>query len=445
LSDYRVLLAVLVGCFHLIGIISALRALFTARSSQGAVAWVMAMIVVPYVAVPLYWVLGRNRFQGYVDARREGDLEIHAISGALDKYRGEFTSPLQGAETEFSPLEHLASVPFTTSNHAELLVDGQQTFDAIFAAIDQARHYVLVQFFIIHDDELGRQLKARLCAKAWAGVKVLLLYDEVGSHTLPDAYIEELRQAGVDAHPFNTTQGWSNRFQLNFRNHRKIVITDGEVAFVGGLNVGDEYMGRDRRFGPWRDTHARFQGPVATLVQLSFLEDWFWSTRTVPPLVVHCINAAKHRLWIVSPYFVPDDEVVCALQLAVLRGVDVRIMLPLKPDHKMVYLASFSYFPALETLGVKFFRYTPGFLHQKVMLVDDVMASVGTANCDNRSFRLNFEITMAVLDPGFVRAVETMLLRDFANCVQSFAHDYDRRSWLFKAAVKIARLLSPIL
>ncbi len=470
------MLVFILACCHALGVASAARALFTARSPQGSMAWVMAMITFPYVAVPLYWVLGRNRFQGYVASRRAGDKVVDALAPELDHLRAFPDPQAPGVPGLFPVLERLAELPFTTGNAVELLIDGKATFDAIFAAVDAAQSSVLVQFFIIRDDDIGRALKARLTAKARAGVPVYLLYDEIGSHKLSEAYLDELRQAGVHVSAFNTTLGWRNRLQLNFRNHRKIVVVDGRTAFVGGHNVGDEYMGKSPIFGHWRDTHVRCQGPAATLVQLSFAEDWYWATKRMLPLdwelrsapsgnmpvlvlptgpaddIESCdlyffqaISAATKRVWIVSPYFVPDREIVSALQLAVLRGVDVRVMLPKKPDHKLVYLASFSYLPDLETLGVKFYRYGDGFLHQKVILVDDVMASVGTANCDNRSFRLNFEVTMAVADPGFIQAVEAMLLEDFSRCQRASADDYEDRSFAFKTGVMLSRLLSPIL
>ena len=470
------LLVIVLGCCHVVGIASALRALFTARSSQGAIAWVMAMITFPYVAVPLYWIFGRNRFEGYVTSRREGDRVVDALAPELNTFRAFPHPEAPSVPGLFPVLERLAELPFTRGNDLTLLIDGQATFEAIFAAIDAATYYVLVQFFIIRDDDLGQALKSRLMAKAHAGVRVYLLYDEIGSHKLDEAYLAELCQAGVHVSDFNTTLGWRNRLQLNFRNHRKIVVVDGRVAFVGGHNVGDEYLGKDPRLGHWRDTHVRCQGPAATLVQLAFAEDWYWAARQLPELdwemrpadgndqavlvlptgpaddiescnlfFLQAIMAAKHRLWIVSPYFVPDREISSALQLAVLRGVDTRIMLPKKPDHRMVYLASFSYLPELETLGVKFYRYGDGFLHQKVILVDDTMASVGTANCDNRSFRLNFEITLAAADKTFVSQVEAMLLADFKRCVLATADDYEDRSLPFKTGVMLSRLLSPIL
>jgi cardiolipin synthase len=480
-STLEIILVWVLAVFHTAGVASAVNALFSARSSQGAIAWVMSMITFPYVAVPLYWVFGRDRFMGYVSARRSGSPELDALREELSRSAA-FPDPAgKRPEEHLAVLERLAGMPFTGGNAMSLLVDGEATFKAIYEAVDQARDYVLVQFFIIHDDQAGQDFKDRLAAAAARGVRVLLLYDEIGCHALPSAYLAELRRAGVDARAFNTTKGWRNRLQVNFRNHRKIVVADGRVAFVGGHNVGDEYMGRSRRFGRWRDTHVRCEGPAAALVQLSFTEDWYWAALTLPELTwdfspglpdggpdggadvlalpsgpadtletftlayVQLIESARERLWIASPYFVPDREVTAALQLAALRGVDVRVMLPSRPDHRMVYLASFSYFPELERQGVKFYRYQPGFLHQKVVLVDSGLACVGTANCDTRSFRLNFELTMVAADREFASRVEAMLAEDFAQCFRATAYDYEGRWIGFKAVVRLARLLSPIL
>jgi len=275
---------------------------------------------------------------------------------------------------------------------------------------------------------------------------------------------------------FGTQRGRWNRFQLNFRNHRKVVVVDGRVAFVGGLNVGDEYMGRSKRFGHWRDTHVRLEGPIVQCVQVVFTSDWYWAARELPSVewtptptarapqtmlalptgptdehdrctffFLQAITAAKKRVWIASPYFVPDPPVFQALRLAALRGVDVRVMLPEKPDHKLVYLASFSFLHDAETAGVQIFRYDDGFLHQKVLLVDDEAASVGTVNLDNRSLHLNFEITILVVDRKFASSVAAMLERDFTKCRSVTAADYWNRGRLFRAAVRGARLLEPIL
>ena len=473
---FQYAIAAIVLFFQAAGIAAAVRALFSTRSSQGAIAWIMGLVIFPYVTVPLYWIFGRDRFLGYVTARRGGSPELEAARTCFECVRADLSSHGPESAPTLRVLERLAGMPFTRGNNVTLLKDGLGTFPAIFEAIAQAEKYVLVQFYIIHDDGMGRELKDSLTAKARQGLSVKLLYDAIGSHALPEAFVRDLEQAGVEVRAFNTTKRWRNRLQLNFRNHRKIVVADGHTAFVGGLNVGDEYMGRNRRFGSWRDTHLRCEGPAATAVQLAFVEDWYWAKGKVPALnweaapspdghtdvlalpsgpadqletyslaFIQCAKAATKRLWIVSPYFVPDKEITCALQLAALRGVDVRVMLPLKPDHRLVHLASFSYFPELERLGVKFYRYKPGFLHQKVVLVDNSIASVGTANCDNRSFRLNFEITMIMADQTFASQVESMLLTDFAHCERATAKDYDERWFGFKAAVKLCRLLSPIL
>jgi len=356
------------------------------------------------------------------------------------------------------------------------LINGEATFAAIFAAIERAESYILVEFYIIRADGLGNRLKDALIAKAAEGIDVYILYDSVGSIGLPQTYTDELTAAGVKTAEFNTTRRLGNRFRLNFRNHRKIVVVDGKEAFIGGHNVGDEYLGKNPKLSPWRDTHIRLRGPVTLEAQLTFVEDWHWATQEPPPRLnwipekasgentialclptgpadplesatlffLNAINSATQRIWIVSPYFVPDEQLTSALQLAALRGVDVRILIPEKPDHLLVYLSSFSYLKEAEKAGVKIYRYQPGFLHQKVMLIDHQTATVGTANFDNRSMRLNFEVTVMVVDKEFARQVEEMLTADFAASRQLSPDDLDNRSFLFRFVVRAARLLSPI-
>ena len=247
------------------------------------------------------------------------------------------------------------------------------------------------------------------------------------------------------------------------------------MAYVGGLNVGDEYMGRDAKIGSWRDTHAQIEGPAVHAVQLSFLEDWFWATRDVPDLdwspraanggnqdvlilptgpadrlescalfFVNMINRARQRIWIASPYFVPDLQVISALQLAILRDVDVRIVLPARPDHILVYLSSFSFLDQGELSGMRIYRYQPGFLHHKVLLVDDDLSAVGTANLDNRSFRLNFEITALVQDREFASQMARMFEADFAGCEPVRTDELEHCPLWFKIAVQASRLLAPV-
>lgn len=319
-------------------------------------------------------------------------------------------------------------------------------------------------------------MKSRLIEKAKKDVRVYFLYDEIGCHSLPKDYTGELRKEGIAVSRFHTTRGRTNRFQLNFRNHRKIVVIDGKVAYVGGHNVGDEYVSRHTRFGTWRDTHVKVEGPVVQAIQFCFVEDWYWEKAGIPDLnwelqkarngseealmiasgpadpldtcalmFVQVINMAKERIWIASPYFVPDPQILSALKLAALRGVDVRILLPEKPDHRTVYLASFSYYQNTIPLGIKLYRYTTGFMHQKVFLVDSKWAAVGTANLDNRSFRLHFEITLLNNNPGFIGEVENMLCKDFDCSRKVKLSEYTKKSFFFKLIVRITRLLEPLL
>jgi cardiolipin synthase len=373
------------------------------------------------------------------------------------------------------PFEHIGGNDILSGNSLDLLINGEATFASLFKALDAATRYILVEFFIIKDDELGRALQERLIRKAREGVSVFVLFDEVGSNKLPSSYVRELQQAGVKVSRFHTRQGLSNFFQVNFRNHRKIVVVDGLVAFVGGHNVGDEYLGKGRKFSSWRDTHLRIEGPAALPLQGTFCADWVWATGALPSisipdvagvgssevlvipsgpadpnerctlLFLEAIMRAKNRVWVASPYFVPDESILRALQLAAMRGVDVRVLLPEKADHLMVWLASFSYVADVTETGVKVFRYTEGFLHQKVFLVDDTLSAIGTANLDTRSLRLNFEVTALVYDADFAAKVGEMLMADFSKSRDVSAMTFSELSIFKKLGSKVARLFSPVL
>jgi len=467
----------LAALFHVLGFLSSIHAVMGTRTPQGAVAWGVSLNTFPYVAVPAYWVLGRSRFQGYVDIRRASEGDLADYLGETRRAVEPYIVPPEVMDTAPTGRagERLAGLPYLMGNATELLVDGEATFGSILEGIDAAQEYVLFQFFIVKDDEIGREVQQRLMARAREGVRVFFLYDEVGSHSLPSRYLSELRDAGVSVTSFNSRKGPTNRFQVNFRNHRKVVVVDGKAAWIGGHNVGDEYLGRDPDFGRWRDTHMKIVGPAVLGVQLSFVEDWHWATDDFPEVTwvptvaegedrpvlilpsgpadeldtaalmfIAAINRARERIWIASPYFVPDDAVMAALQLAGLRGVDVRILIPDEPDHLAVYLAAFTYVADAARTGVRFFRYTEGFLHQKVMVVDGAAATIGTANFDNRSFRLNFEITGIVADSAFTDEVSAMLEEDFARSVPMAADALSQKPFWFRLAARVARLSAPI-
>jgi len=462
--------------FHILGAISSVHAIMSTRTAQGAIAWVVSLNTFPYVAVPAYWVLGRNKFQGYVTARQLVDEELVQVAPETVAHVEEHMIAHDELTSGLRMVDTLTDMPFTTGNDVELLIDGDATFQSMIAGIESAEDYVLFQFYIIKEDEIGTRIKDLLIGKAKEGVRIFFLFDEVGSSKLSQRYQNELREAGVEVSAFNTTQGQRNRFQLNFRNHRKIVVVDGHAAWIGGHNVGDEYLGRDPKFGHWRDTHVRMEGPAVIGAQISFAEDWYWATRrsleldwlpdpsttgdrkmlviptspadtreTASLMFIQAISGALERVWIASPYFVPDEGVLKALELADLRGVDVRILIPDEPDHMLVYLAAFTFVDELANTDIGFYRYTGGFLHQKVVLVDDHIAVVGTANLDNRSLRLNFEVSTLTVDPPFAREVAAMLEEDFAQSRKMRPGEFRERPFWFQFAARAARLTAPIL
>jgi len=461
---------------EVVGILLAMRAILIARTPQSAIAWACGLVIVPVVTIPLFLIFGQSRFAGYTLAGSSGsqklDEAFKSIIRHLDGYQAEFTGPFREAARMAN---NLSRIPATNGNRLDLLIDGQATFDAIFAAIDEAKESVWVQFFIIHDDILGRALADHLIAAARRGVECRVLFDQVGSKALPKSWSARLRAEGIHVERFTTNRQFGRRFQINFRNHRKLVIVDALVAFLGGLNVGDEYMGRSKKFGPWRDTHLRVEGPAVAGFQLSFLEDWNYITGEVPPFrlpkpIVHptpspvvfpvasgpaedwsicpavflsVINSSTRRLWIASPYFVPGSPLFYALCHAAIRGVDVRVILPQMADHILPWLSSFTYYPKLREAGVKIWRFQPGFMHQKVLLADEDISIVGSINLDYRSFMLNFELSAAVQDKNFADRIESMFLADFDRSAPEDLSKFEDGSIFFRLKCRSAALMSP--
>ena len=466
------LISVVILLLHAAGILAAAHALMHTRTPQGAVAWVFGLILLPYFTLLPYLFLGSKHFSGYAELHQSRQSRKRTLAEATCQARSTQYPPHPDAQ-RYAAISAMLGVPFLSGHRLRLLINGAATFDAIFEAIAAAEHYVLVQFFVIHDDELGHRLQAALLERAAAGVRVYLLYDGVGSHALPNSYATTLRAGGVQVHPF-ATRRWKNRLQLNFRNHRKVVVVDGWRGFVGGLNVGDEYLGKKPPLSPWRDTHMELQGPAVADLQMAFDENWHWITgqqlqllapritdgpatsliaatgpadeqETCSLFFVQLIHAARERIWLSTPYLVPDSALNAALQLAVFRGVDVRILIPSRPDHRTVYMASTLYAHESVRAGIRVFRYQPGFVHQKVMLIDDDTAVVGSMNLDNRSLRLNFEISALNVDETFAGEVEAMLRKDFEQAVEIGGNDYERLPYLYRVAIHVARLFSPVL
>lgn len=442
-----------------------------ARTPQGSVGWVVFLIAMPILAVPSYLVFGHHRLKGVAVARRDSASIIAAIEDFAATRRPEDVNA-----AEFGPFEAAAQLPVLRGNAAELLIDGRAAFDAMFAAIDGAEAYVLVQFYIIRDDGLGRALRDRLLAALERGVDVYVCYDRIGSFSLKDQFRQALLKAGARVADPAGSHGLTARFRINYRNHRKTLIVDGKLGFTGGLNAGDEYLGLDPHFGPWRDTHVALRGPMVAQLQLVFMEDWHFETgdlifddlnwlpgmqsEDMTGLIVGtgpadalesgamlyfaAIERARRRVWIATPYFVPDVDTLAALKHAALRGVEVRILVPDMADHRIPWLAAHAFFDEIRAVGVEVWRYTEGFMHQKVILVDDDFAAVGTTNLDNRSFRLNFEAMAVLFDRGFAARVEDMLTEDLSRARQ-MTRDLGEQPFSIRVGAPVARLFAPVL
>jgi cardiolipin synthase len=439
-----------------IGALMARAAVTTARTPQGAVAWVVFLISFPLLALPSYALFG--------GIRRLQERVARPTSQSGGGRAGQRLASLCG----------VAGVPITDGNRADVLIDGQATFDAIFEAIDGAREEVLVQFYIMRSDELGEKLKTHLLAAAARGCTVKVLCDVVGSLKLSKAYRDSLREGGVELRGMLGPHTSWLRIGLNYRNHRKSVIVDGRTGFTGGINAGTEYITGGAAFDGWRDTFVRFEGPMVGQLRDLYASDWKAITGgTLPPapqdppvyedgarglvtgfgptdplekgslLLCGLVGLAKQRLWIATPYLVPHTDLLTALQLAALRGVDLRVLVPTARDHLLTWLASRDYFEEIIDAGGQVFEYEPGvFLHQKVILIDDDIASIGTVNLDIRSALLNFEQTALFEDRRVAAEVAAMLERDFER--SAVAPKQPRDFWV-RHLSPVARLAGPLL
>jgi cardiolipin synthase len=452
---------------YLLGIAAAIDAVWNGRTSQGTLAWVVALTFIPFITLPLYLFFGSRKFHGYKKARKSSLKVLQRLNQQYFIPQAYLSNTLS---TIISPLEKLARLPQTNKNQVQLLINGEQTFDRIFEEIKAAKYSVLVQFYIINDDQLGKRLQQALINKAQQGLKVYFLYDEIGSSNLSRVFLKPMTQAGVHCSRFNPFN-LRRRLQLNFRNHRKLIVIDNKTCFIGGHNIGDEYLSRNAKLGQWRDTHLQIDGPATLAAQLSFIEDWHWAQNEILTLnwqpqassedskvliipggpadtlettslsFVQLILQAQQRLWIATPYFVPDLKVMGALQLAALKGIDIRIILPQKTDNPVLTIAMKSYVAELSQLGIKFFQYKVGFMHQKVMLIDQDICCIGSANLDNRSLRINFELNAIIECKVLAAEVDEMLSNDLKHC-QPFS---EHNSFWQRLLAKAARLLSPIL
>ncbi len=460
------------NCLHILG---------ARRSPAASISWIWANLALPIVGVPLYWFLRPVRVNDY---RREGEKTLVGLSPLAG---GLPASPhLQEYSRVFSAF---GPVFYPVESWVELLVDGAFTFQEIFRGIQQAKHYIFVQYYILRSDRLGKELKDLLISKAEEGVKIFLLYDDMGSFWLPRRYLADLKRSGVETASFLPIFSVKRFFLMNYRNHRKLVLIDGSTAFTGGLNVGEEYVGR--RFGrkiQWRDTHVQLKGESVRQLESVFIDDWLYATganlasrgKLLPSsgrsfsavalgdqfirqwvqvfpsspfdetnigmlLFMQMIHGAKQRIWVSTPYFIPDEALQKSLELAILRGVDVRILIPEKSEQRIVHWVTMSYAEQIQSKGVKILLYQKGFNHQKVVLIDHDLTFVGTSNFDNRAMYLNFEMMVAIHGEECNQQVEKMLEKDFADAAPYRVRSKLRLRRLLHLGANGARLLAPLL
>jgi cardiolipin synthase len=452
------------------------------RESAATLAWVFFILLVPLGGAVAYHLFGTRRLRKRVRRRVNARARVAPAAARVDAALRAFAFDPAGHEADEPGDNGLAERIFavgrstaTTGNDVLLLPEGPQAFAALERAIGEARHHVHALFYIFKPDETGRALLALLAARARAGVQVRLLVDAVGSLELRPSDTRALRDAGGSVAEFLPVNVLAKPFSVNFRNHRKVVVVDGREAFTGGMNVGDEYRGRKTPQGPWRDLLLRLRGPAALRLQEIFVDDWHYATgeecfdpRYFPPperpgrVVVQvvesgpdsshesihhsffsAITGARQRVWLTTPYFIPDVSIFVALTTAALRGVDVRLLLPGVSDHRLVLYAGQSHYDELLAAGVRIFEFRQGFLHAKALVVDHAWTALGSANMDMRSFRLNWEANVVAYDAQIARAVALDFLRDCEQAVE-VKRPVVRTRWR-RAREAASYLLSPLL
>ncbi|MDD1658392.1 MAG: cardiolipin synthase [Methanomicrobiales archaeon] len=454
------------------------------KTPTSAVAWLLVLLLLPFIGCFLFLVFGQSfRKEKRFLLKHETDQQL----------RERMVSQIQEVKTRAEKLGNQWSGAYhrmallllqnnraliTTNNQITPYIDGKAKFADLIEAIKNARDHVHMEYFILKDDGLGRDIMKALTERARAGVEVRLLVDGVGSGGLPRHFYHELTAAGGKHAVFFPFLISYFNYRVNFRNHRKIAVIDGETAFIGGFNIGDDYLGLDKKWGYWRDTAVRIRGTGALDAQIRFSLDWNFASQDkmevteryfhesplpkgsliqivsggpdtawnpVKESYLKMITTAVETVYIQTPYFIPDESVMDALHIAAQSGIDVRIMIPSKPDHLFVYWASHSYIEELLDSGVRAYTYENGFLHAKTIVIDGLAASVGSANWDNRSFKLNFETNAVIYDEHVAGELKQAYLNDLSHCTELTPEWYASRSRFFRVRSSLSRLFSPIL
>lgn len=448
--------------------------LLSKKDATSTVAWCLVVLLMPVFGALLFWVFGYNYLlkrvrhqRGAHGTRRRHHPSSPALSPEADQtehHLGELA-------------ERVEAYPMKAGNAVVVYHEMTDAFTVLLEAIESARHYIHLEYFILRSDDTGERLLQLLARKAKEGVEVRLLYDAMGSLHLKGRSLRPLREAGGQIAAFLPLNPFHSLIRVNLRNHRKITVVDGRVGFTGGMNIGDEYLGKSPVLGYWRDSFVRLEGPVVADLQRVFSEDWQFARRETlseekyapeqPPAGDVCVQiadsgpdqevntireiyfmaivSARRRLWIASPYLVPDSGLFDALRAARYRGVDVRILTLLRPDHYISYYAGLYYAAELLPYGVKIYLYRKGMMHAKVMVADEGWGMVGSANLDNRSLHLNFEIGCMLHDAGQVAQLSAAYQRDLDDAEPLNREMLERRSLASRALENACRLFTPAL
>ncbi|MEH7355365.1 cardiolipin synthase [Neobacillus drentensis] len=446
-------------------------------------AWLMILFFIPIVGFIVYLFLGRQLKQKnfYNLSSEERSYLLSAVDEQIHQLQDNrfFHNDLLSKHSDLLLMNVKSSnALLTLDNKIEIFTDGHEKFCSLFEDIRKAKEEIHLQYYIIQRDSLADKLRDELTKKAKEGVKVRLLYDEIGSRRISPAFFKEMITYGGEVEAFFPSFLKLVNFRINNRNHRKLCIIDRKIAYIGGFNIGNEYLGLDKKFGYWRDTHLKVQGEAVSQIQGRFLLDWNYAaknkmsfepysyqvgkhdgkspvqiigsgpntvTEHIKNMYIKLIMSAKRTLYIQSPYFVPDASFMDACKIALLSGVDVRIMIPSKGDSAVVYWATWAYAGELLDYGAKIYLYEKGFIHAKTIVVDEEVASVGTANIDTRSFRLNFEVNAVIYDEKVAKNLYDLFLQDCQDSSELTMDRYKERSLGIKLKEAITRLLSPIL
>ncbi|AQQ54966.1 cardiolipin synthase [Planococcus lenghuensis] len=477
---------ILATATFIINIMLALTLVFLERRDAASTwAWILVLFFLPILGFFIYLLLGRRlrrktlfRWEGRKKIGLENLIEyqMEALKNDTFKFRSPDAEVYQ--ELIYLHLRNNGAV-LTQDNAVRVFNDGREKFDALLEDIRHAKHHIHVQYYIFRLDGLGMEIYDALLAKAHQGVKVRVLYDDMGSRTLHKRHFKTLIQEGGEVETFFPAFLPLINPRLNYRNHRKIVVIDGCIGYVGGFNVGDEYLGLNQRFGYWRDTHLRIEGSAVHPLQTRFILDWNQASaqqdieyaETYFPVITEkgntavqivssgpdseweqikdgylkMITEADEYVYIQTPYFIPDPSFYDAIRISAMSGIDVRIMIPNKPDHPLVYWATYSYAGQLLRAGAKVYIYENGFLHTKMIIADGKVATVGTANIDVRSFKLNFEVNAFIYDDHVAKTLAAMFHQDMELSSELTYEVYKSRTRMIKTKESLALLLSPIL